>query len=81
MNELGYISTICLGLCSIPLLFKTIKDGHCKGISSSFLFLWTVGELAGLIYVIPMKDIPLISNFLFNTIATGILVGYKIRGE
>ena len=78
-EDIGYISTICLGLCSFPLVVKTIRDGHCKGLSFLALLLWLIGEVTGVIYVIPLGKLPLLINYMFNTINVAIIFVYKIR--
>ena len=79
METFGLISTICLGLCSFPLLWKTIKDGHCKGISGLFILMWWVGDITGSFYVIPLGKLPLTANYLFNTFMATTMLFYKIR--
>ena len=79
MENIGFTSALLLAFCSLPMLFKTIKDKHCDGISGWFIFLWFLGEVTGLIYVIPMRDIPLILNYSLNTIITFIVFMYKVR--
>ena len=78
-EEIGYISTVCLGLCAVPLLYKTIKDGHCKGVSGLFIFFWLIGEILGTVYVVPLAKLPLIINYGFNVITVSIIFIYKIR--
>jgi len=79
MEYLGFISALFLGVCAIPLFWKTIKEGHCKGLSALFLWCWFIGEFLGSIYVMYLGDLPLILNYVFNTIMTATILSYKIR--
>lgn len=79
MEDVGYTSTILLALCSLPLFIKTIRDGHCRGISALFLWMWFLGEVFGIIYVLPLGKMPLILNYAVNTVLTLVILIYKIR--
>ena len=78
-NDIGFISTIFLGLCSLPLFIKTIQDGHCKGVSGVFITLWFLGDITGVAYVVPLGKLPLIINYGLNTIMATTILIYKIR--
>ena len=78
-DDLGWLSAIFLTLCSVPQLWKTIKDGHCKGLSAWFVGLWVIGEWFGLIYLLPTNQYPLIFNYFMNAVVVSIIMVYKIR--
>jgi len=78
-TDMGYISAVCLGLCSLPLVVKTVREGHCKGVSGWFLTMWFIGEAFGVTYVVQLGDFPLMLNYIFNTIVVLIILIYKIR--
>lgn len=78
-EDIGFLSTICLGLCSLPLFLKTIKEGHCKGVSGYFVLFLFLGYILGTAYVIPLAKIPLIINFVINSIIATTILIYKIR--
>lgn len=78
MDFLGYIGSICLAICSVPQAYMSYKQGHSRGISFGFLFLWTAGEIFTLLYIIPKADIPLLINYLSNLIFLSIIWKYRI---
>ncbi len=65
---LGMVATLLLSLCGVPLLIKTVRDGHCRGLSAGFISAWALGELLMLIYVVCYKPVDLIlwANFGLN---------------
>lgn len=81
MEVVGWIGAICLALCGIPLARKTIVDGHADGVDLSFLLLWTVGEILGLIYVLALGSWPLIANYVVNVLACIVILRYKVGGR
>lgn len=79
MEYIGYISSLFLGLCSFPLFWKTIRDGHCKGMPALFIIAWFIGDILGCVYILPMGKLPLYLNYGFNTMMAGTMLYYKIR--
>ena len=78
METIGFIGSILLGVCGIPEVVRTIKDNKCH-LGWNFLLLWFGGELFMLTYIIPMKDFPLLLNYVFNTALVAIMLFYKIK--
>jgi Flp pilus assembly protein TadB len=77
MITFGWLSTIFLATCGIPMLYKAYKDGNADGVSALFLLMWILGEIFGLIYVTWLWSLPLIANYLFNLILTIMIARYK----
>lgn len=75
MALLGWISSLCLALCAYPQARRCYYQGHARGIDHWFLFLWTMGEITGLIYVSYLGSWPLIVNYSLNL--TFLLVIFK----
>jgi uncharacterized protein with PQ loop repeat len=78
METIGFIGSILLAVCGIPEVVRTIKDNKCH-LGWNFLLLWFGGELFMLTYIIPMKDLPLLLNYVFNTALVAIMLFYKIK--
>ena len=78
METIGFIGSILLAVCGIPEVVRTIKDNRCH-LGWNFLLLWFGGELFMLTYIIPMKDLPLLLNYIFNSLLVGIMLFYKIK--
>lgn len=76
LEAIGWIGSVCLATCSIPELYDSIQKGHNSS-SPWFLYLWLVGEVFLLIYVVPKREYPLIFNYLFNIILISGLVYYN----
>ena len=76
---LGWLGSICLGICGIPQAWQSIKDKHSHGISWGFVLLWAFGEVFALAYVYNKLDLPLLLNYATNTLILGVILYYKIK--
>ncbi len=76
---IGVIGSLLLSIAGIPEVIRTIKDRRCH-LGLNFLSIWFAGEIFMLIYVIPLKDIPLLLNYVFNFFVVAIMFVYKVRG-
>jgi len=76
---LGYVSGILLAFCALPQFLKIIKDGHCKGLSRSFLWMWFIGLVGVLIHTYLSNALTgaLTLNFIMNIIFSGISLVYS----
>lgn len=73
----GWIYSLCFALSALPQSIKSIKEGHCKGVADGTLLLWSVGELAGVLYGIGINEIPIIFNCAMNTVFVSIIVYFR----
>jgi hypothetical protein len=78
MEILGYLGALFLGVCAFPEMIRTIKDGRCH-LGWPFLMMWYLGEVFLFIYIIPLKDMPLLFNYAFNILILSVMVVYKIK--
>lgn len=76
MELIGWISAVCLAICGAPQAWKCYRQGHSRGLSKQFIFLWFQGEVFGLIYCCSLKSIPLITNYLLNTLFLLVMIRY-----
>jgi uncharacterized protein with PQ loop repeat len=78
LELVGWIGTICLAICGLPQLFKSVREGHSEGISHAFLWLWFWGEISYIIYVL-FKDFDTIQlcNYALNIIVVIVLIYFK----
>ena len=74
---MGYIGAFLLAFCALPQTYKSYKEGHSEGLSHAFLWMWGIGEVLLLVYVIPAKDYPLILNYGINALLVAIILKYK----
>jgi hypothetical protein len=76
MKFFGWMSTVALVLCGLPEIYSGLKTGTV-GSTQGFLYLWLVGEIAGFIYSISLKKLPLILNYGINTIIVMTIIAIK----
>lgn len=81
IEVIGWIATGLLILCGIPQAYACIKQGHAKGVSALFIWLWTLGEAFGLVYVLILGNRPLIANYFFNLLICIVILSYVIKGD
>jgi len=79
MEIIGWIGSILLALCAVPLAWESYKQKHSKGISNLFLTMWLVGELLTAAYVLPKQDYPLLFNYGLNIACLVVVVRYKFK--
>lgn len=76
---LGWIGSIAFALSAIPQMFKSYKDKNSDGLAWGLLILWIVGELFSLLYVLPLNQYPMITNYIVNLIFLFVILYYKIN--
>lgn len=77
MELIGWLGSLFLSICGIPMAVKSWRDKHSDGVSHLFLWFWFLGEVLLLIYVLPKLDYPLIMNFAVNIISVLVIIRYK----
>tara|TARA_R110002020_G_scaffold373294_1_gene584731 strand:+ start:345 stop:587 length:243 start_codon:yes stop_codon:yes gene_type:complete len=77
MKTIGWLSAILLATCGIPELIKAINGNKIEA-GWELLIMWFLGEVFGLIYVMPLNKTPLVLNYMFNTIVVGALIYFKM---
>ena len=77
IESIGYIGAAALSLCGLPAAYHSIKNGTVE-INSGMLWMWLLGEIFTLIYVVnTTPSIPLIANYTANIILLSIITKYK----
>lgn len=78
MNSiLGWTGGFLLAICGFPQMIQSIKEGNSKGLTHSFLWMWFIGEICLLGYVLPKSDIPLVLNYSANCVMISVIIYYK----
>lgn len=77
MNNLGFIGSFLLAVCGIAYAVEVWDSFH----PGTFFWMWYLGEVFCLIYVIVRKDWPLVMNYLTNTAALTIIIIKHMIGE
>ncbi len=75
---IGYISSIALAVCTVPEVIKSIKNGHSNGLSWGFLLLWYLGAICGIIYILPLRLLPSMLNYVLSIFLLSIISWYKL---
>ena len=78
MELFSLIGSLCLALCSVPELIRTIKNKKC-GIGWGMIGLWFVGEILVFIYLLHKQEYILCINYTLNMLIVSILIHYKIK--
>jgi len=79
INLLGYIAMACLMTASIPQAYKSIKDGHSRGIAGGYLILLLCGFTSMSLYLLLTKPIiPVLLNYSANIIMMLTIGYYKL---
>src|SRR5690606_7815513 len=80
IEVIGFIGGLFLALCAVPQAYKSYQDGHANGMSHSFIWLWCLGEIAMLAYILgkyQFSDLWLILNYTVNTVIIFVIIKYK----
>lgn len=75
---LGWLSVTLLTVYAIPLAGKVVREKSAESVDNIFLWMWFIGELTGLLYVIFMNHWLMALNYLVNVMALSIIIYYKI---
>lgn len=79
LEIIGWLGSICLAISGLPQAWMSYKERNSRGISWSFLLLWSFGEIFALAYVWDKLDLPLITNYVTNLLVLGVILYYKIN--
>lgn len=78
LETLGWLGSLILASCGVPLAWQAFKQKHMHGTSGLFITWWLVGELLVLPYVVSNKDYPLVFNYGMNVALLAVVVRYKV---
>lgn len=76
---IGWISSLLFACCGIPQAYMSWKQGHSDGIASLMLWMWFIGEILAIIYVLGNIgfDKPLLFNYIMNLFFIGVILKFK----
>lgn len=75
IEYIGFLGAALLTLSAVPQLIKTLKTKHVEDLSASMLISWALGCFLMFIYVLFTNlQLPLLLNYLFNTLVSGGIV-------
>jgi len=79
MEFVGWVSSICFSVCSIPQAWYVYKKKDASFMTWPALILWGVGEICGIAYSIYLQDLPIFTNMAVNLVCFLIMFYYKIK--
>ena len=79
MEIIGWLGSILLAFCGLPQAIESYKTKSSEGLTWGFLFMWFVGEIFTIIYILPQMVLPLLFNYTANIIFLSIIIYYKIK--
>jgi uncharacterized protein with PQ loop repeat len=76
---IGWLGSILMGGCGIPQAWESLQKGHSDGLTHLFLWMWAIGEVLMLAYVLSFNTAswPLIANYIVNLALLAIMMKYK----
>ena len=79
MTALGWIGSLLLSACGVPQAVQAVRQGHARGLSLGFLWMWGAGEVLTFAYILGFQVLswPLVANYLVNTLMVGLLLRYR----
>lgn len=81
LEIIGFLGATCLSLCSLPQVVRTIRTNHVKSFDPMYLWLWFSGCVFMTTYILSTDNImiPLLVNYMLNSLSVGILLFYYYR--
>lgn len=75
---IGIIGAICFSICAAPQALVCYKQGHAQGLNKLTLWLWFVGEVSTIVYVLETIgwDSILMSNYIINLLFLIIIIKF-----
>ena len=79
IETIGWLGSFFFAICGIPQAWESYKAKNSDGISHGFLWLWILGEVFTLFYIMAQETvlIPLVANYLFNLLSLMVIIYYK----
>lgn len=77
LEIIGWLGSGLLLICSVPQAIRTVREGHCEGLSASMLWMWLGGMALMLVYLIPLGVWPPVASHCFNILLAGTMAWYK----
>lgn len=76
IKSIGWVGSVLLALCGLPLAIEAVANRGVSNLNLYFTFMWYIGEICVLIYVIKTHgfDRPLLFNYVLNIIFVSIVL-------
>ena len=78
LEIIGWIGSISFAVCGIPQAWKSYKQGHSRGMDSSFLLLWFLGEACMIVYTVQFNSVQLLFNYILNFTCLLFIIKFKV---
>lgn len=79
IEYIGYMGAVLLAFCALPQAIMSIMQGHSRGMSYVFLWMWLTGEIYLMWFVVATVGVkgPLFFNYFCNTVLVSIITWYR----
>lgn len=82
MAVIGWLGSFMFCFCGLPQAWACYREGHAKGLSHGFLWMWFFGEVFTLVYVLALdvsagSTKPLLTNYFVNLAFLLVIMRYK----
>lgn len=81
MELVGWAGSMLLAFCGLPQAVESFRKKSSKGVTWGLLWMWGVGEVFTLAYVLPKMDLPLLFNYSANILFLSVIIFYKVADE
>jgi uncharacterized protein with PQ loop repeat len=76
---IGYAAMACLACATLPQVYKTIKEGHSRGMAGGYIALLLSGFTLMSTYLLLTKPVwPVLLNYIINIIMMLTIGYYKL---
>lgn len=77
MEIFGWLGSILLAVCGAPQAHRSFTQKQTVGIAPSFLWMWFLGEVLTLFYILFDKySLPLVVNYTANIWFISVIIYY-----
>ena len=82
ITAVGWVGSFLFCFCGVPQAWASYRDGHARGMSHGFLWMWCFGEVCTLWYVAALNasrgaTAPLLTNYVLNLAFLLVIIRYK----
>lgn len=74
----GWSGSLLLAFCGLPQAVQSWRTGSSAGVNWGLIWMWGVGEVLAMIYILPRMDLPLLFNYAANIVFLSVIAYYKV---
>lgn len=78
MELIGWLGSLLLTGCALPLVVQTVREGHGKSVNTQFLVAWIIGIILTLISLLGKSGVSyLLVSYGASLVFAGIISYFK----